>query len=52
MGGEKKKGWGIRGGGGGGVGRTSSKSSKNQMKNYIPYLGMWKVYGNLERLNK
>ena len=39
-----------RGGGGGeGAGRTSFE---NHMINYIPFLGMWKVYGKLQTLNK
>ena len=37
------------GGGGVGAGRTSSKK---HVKNSIPFLGMWKIYGNLQRLNK
>ena len=32
--------------------RGGRTSSKKHMKNYIPFLGMWKVYGDLQRLNK
>ena len=38
------------GGGGGGGDRTCRTSSKKHVKNYIPFLGMRKVHGDLQRL--